>query len=313
LELQVRRKTDVTVFTFDYAEYHQFTKAGFNPTNLTFGSWYKGKHDVAIIYLPKSDALIDMVFSMTRESLEPGSRVYIVGQKNAGIKSQKPVIEKWFGSIIADDSARHSTIYEAEVTSSPLPNNSLDRWENHYEFSMRNKNYQAVTLPGVFSYGKLDEGTRMLLDTLPGHKAKAILDWGCGSGVIGLVAATMYPESRIDMVDSNALAIEATKRTLKLHNLTDVKVWASDIFSDITNTYDLILANPPFHSGIATDYHMVEQFIAQTKNHLNPHGALRIVANTFLRYSPLLKKQFDKVEVLSESKSYKVYEAYKTD
>jgi hypothetical protein len=28
LELQVRRKTDVTVFTFDYAEYHQFTKAG---------------------------------------------------------------------------------------------------------------------------------------------------------------------------------------------------------------------------------------------------------------------------------------------
>lgn len=50
---------------------------------------------------------------------------------------------------------------------------------------------------GVFSKGEVDDGTDLLLKSLPEEMAGDILDLGCGWGVIGICVARRWPETRV--------------------------------------------------------------------------------------------------------------------
>ena len=57
----------------------------------------------------------------------------------------------------------------------------------------------VVSMPGLFSWNELDEGTALLLDHLVGDTVRAgmdVLDVGCGYGIVGLVAARSRAASR---------------------------------------------------------------------------------------------------------------------
>src|SRR6202012_4473671 len=55
---------------------------------------------------------------------------------------------------------------------------------------------------GVFSPGRLDPGTRLLLDTAPPPPAGGdLLDLGCGYGPLALVLALRSPRARVWAVD----------------------------------------------------------------------------------------------------------------
>ncbi len=300
---------DVTVFNFDLAS---FRKIG-NLAKNVVGPWYKPEklHEAVILYLPKSEALIEMSMEMITQAVKPGGYVYVVGEKNAGIKSQGKTIEKYIGPIEYNDSARHSTIYKSKVLQ-PKIDRELKDYLQTFHVTIGNQSLDIASLPGVFSHGRLDEGTKFFLENFDPKDASDILDWGSGAGIIGAYINKTHPEAIVDYADSNALALEATRKTLQLNNLSDKNVFASDIFSEINKKYDLIVSNPPFHNGVSTDYSMVEKFIAEAKEHLNPGGKLTIVANTFLRYKPQVEKAFGNVRIVAENRSYKIYEARKS-
>ena len=44
---------------------------------------------------------------------------------------------------------------------------------------------EFITRPGLFAYGRLDDGTRSLLDVLEARPGERIVDLGCGCGVAG--------------------------------------------------------------------------------------------------------------------------------
>ncbi len=304
----------VTMFNFEFNEYQRLLSESGISKHVDFGAWYIPKkiHDAVILYLPKSEALIEMVFNMITTCITSNANVYVVGQKNEGIKSQKETIEKYIGPIGYSDSARHSTIYQASFAQSKTERDTLSKWFGTYEFELKGQTYAAASLPGVFSHGKLDDGTKLLLENLSIQTDSQVLDWGCGSGVIGLVIQKLQPTAQVDMVDSNALALEASRKTMEMHELPFENIWATDVFSEVKGSYDLIISNPPFHSGVGTDYSMVEKFIAEAKTHLNKKGKLLVVANSFLRYKPLIEESFGNCEVLAENKAYKMYQASNT-
>src|SRR5262249_42580793 len=69
-----------------------------------------------------------------------------------------------------------------------------------------------VSRPGLFSYGRLDEGTRALLDVLETRPNERIIDLGCGAGIAGIVAALRSgDESHITLADSNSRAISVAR------------------------------------------------------------------------------------------------------
>src|SRR5690606_37674298 len=61
---------------------------------------------------------------------------------------------------------------------------------------------------GVFSHGRLDTGTGLLLRTAPEPHGHELLDLGCGAGAIALTMASRRPDATVWAVDVNARARE---------------------------------------------------------------------------------------------------------
>jgi ribosomal protein L3 glutamine methyltransferase len=78
---------------------------------------------------------------------------------------------------------------------------------------------------------------------------ETILDVCTGSGCIGILAAHVWPEARVTLIDINPAAVALARRNVALHGLEDrVEVIESDLLSRLENTerYDLIVSNPPY-------------------------------------------------------------------
>jgi len=175
--------------------------------------------------------------------------------------------------------------------------------------NIANKNYSFYTLPGIFSYNKLDEGTRFLLENIRGFSNKKILDWGCGYGAIGIYLAKMGAK-HVDMIDVNRFAVEAAKKNIIEGKINNASVFSTtDNYFDKKSKYDLVVSNPPFHIGKKVNYQTVNRFFKEAKEGLNNNGKLVIVANQFIPYEEWLKKYFSRTQVISRNKKYKVVEA----
>ena len=66
--------------------------------------------------------------------------------------------------------------------------------------SIRKHLYIFKTITGVFSYKKLDLGTKVFIENMyiP-TESKALLDLGCGYGSIGIVLSYELPQSSVDI------------------------------------------------------------------------------------------------------------------
>jgi 16S rRNA (guanine1207-N2)-methyltransferase len=106
-----------------------------------------------------------------------------------------------------------------------------------------------VSGSGVYSRGRLDIGTGVLLrETTPPEPGR-ILDLGCGYGVIGLAIARAVPAARVTGVDVN-------ERAVLLANENAASLGLADRFHAVVPdqvpgdaTYDEIWSNPPIRIG----------------------------------------------------------------
>lgn len=75
-----------------------------------------------------------------------------------------------------------------------------------------------------------------------------ILDVGAGTGAGGLHAAALARRVRpsVTMTDINRRALRYCRINAALNGIDDVRVVESDLFANISGSYDLIIANPPY-------------------------------------------------------------------
>jgi 16S rRNA (guanine1207-N2)-methyltransferase len=132
-----------------------------------------------------------------------------------------------------------------------------------------------------------------------------VLDFACGSGVIGLSLLCLNPEIELTMLDTSALAIESTRRSL-LRNDRQATVVASDGLSELNGKYDWIISNPPFHRGIENELGIARNFFGDAGQFLQKTGKLLLVCNHHLPYPAWLKAFFSKVEIVKASRGFKV-------
>ena len=149
--------------------------------------------------------------------------------------------------------------------------------EREITASLRGKSYRFVTDAGVFSKGHVDEGTRLLIETVEFPASGLICDLGCGYGPIGLVAADQSPACMVHLVDVNARAVALAERNLELNNVTNAEVFLGDGFAPLpAGNYHLILTNPPIRAGKKVVYPLVEEAYQR----LEPGGRLCLVIRT---------------------------------
>lgn len=126
------------------------------------------------------------------------------------------------------------------------------------------------------------------------NTAAHVLDIGAGTGVIALMLAQRFPETRIDAVEVDELAAETAAKNFKNSPFADrLKLHAQsfeDYFQQNTSTlYDLIVSNPPFHiyslqskgasKALArhADEAFFERLIEAVSHHLSDNGTCWLV------------------------------------
>jgi 16S rRNA (guanine1207-N2)-methyltransferase len=305
----------ITAFTHDYGVYahvrERLLTANWGGGDLVFGPLEPPAdrpYDSALIFLPKSRPLLEMTLSMTVAPLPAGAAVYLVGENKAGIRSSRAQLERWVGTAKQLETGRHCVLFLAHLQQAPAPFD-LEAWLTYFQVKERDLDMTVVSLPGVFSHGRLDQGTRLLLETLDPPPGERVLDFACGAGVIGAALLKRWPHLQVDLADVNTLALEATRRTMAANGLAPGQVIASDIFSNIQGVYAQIVSNPPFHTGVETDYGLVNAFVQGAKQHLEVGGSLRIVVQRFLKIQPLIEAQVGPCRIVAQDRHYAVYEA----
>jgi 16S rRNA (guanine1207-N2)-methyltransferase len=267
---------------------------------------------LAVIFMPKAKRLAEHLLATIGETLAGGTPILLGGPKRSGIGSARKMLAQLIGPVTSSYSAHHAKVLCSRIESGDAPERRaiLDRAERTYDVSAWGTAIQVATLPGVFSDGRLDDGTAFLLDHLPRPEVPARgLDWGCGAGVIGTLLQKTNPDKRVDLVDVSTIACEASRRTLELNGLSSRNVWPSDVMSDVDGTYDLIVANPPFHRVQTVDTSMTREFIRAAAQHLLASGRLVVVTNRFIDYFTPLRGCFHGVEVIAENARYRLIEA----
>lgn len=108
-----------------------------------------------------------------------------------------------------------------------------------------------------------------------------ILDIGTGSGCIAITLNKLLNSSDITGIDISSEALEVAKEN-NISNNTNVKFIESDIFSNVSDKYDVIISNPPYISYGDTEVMDI------VKNN-EPHLALYAKDNGLYFYDNIIK------------------------
>lgn len=294
------------IFTTDF-RYFQWQKQQGN-CQIEFGVQPTHGATGLLLLMPKAKAEAEYLLAACLPLLAEGAQLFMAGDNKGGVKSAPKLLAPYADQVNKLDSARRASLYQAELVRPAAPF-KLASWVKGYSLELEKEQapLQICTLPGVFSAGHLDSGSRLLLDNLGNLKGR-VLDFGCGAGVIGANLLKRQPELELECIDISALALEATRLTLA-ENQLNANVYASDGLSQVNGTFNHIVANPPFHAGLKTFFHTTEALLSSAKNYLVHGGSLTLVANAFLPYPELIEKSFGHCETIAVNGKFKIYRA----
>lgn len=119
-----------------------------------------------------------------------------------------------------------------------------------------------------------------------------VLDMGCGSGILGMIAASKG--ARVVSTDLNSGAVHATKRNAETNGLSKmVSTVHGYLFEAVPpdRLFDYILFNPPFYKkepknesdlawGAGLQYETIKEFILNAPHFLKEDGKLLIIISS---------------------------------
>ena len=153
------------------------------------------------------------------------------------------------------------------------------------DVSLPDGSFSIETDTGVFSHGRVDSGTKVLLMEAPALPASGqVLDLGCGAGPIAMTMARRSPESSVWAVDVNERARQLTRDNASALGLTNVTVASPDEVPDSV-IFDVIWSNPPIKVGKQELHDLLNRWLAR----LSPDGYAVFVVNKNLGSDSLAK------------------------
>jgi len=314
--LAFHQPESIICFNTNFIDYQAITKKhGSSSTHknvqTTFASSYQTKtcHDLVIIAFPKSKAELNFTLAMIAHCVNDATKILLVGEKKGGIQSAAKLTQHILSCCQKVDSARHCMLFVGLFQPEKLSDVfNLQDWFTKYHITVEGITLTIASLPGVFSQQKLDVGTALLLANLPNNMTGKTLDFGCGAGVISCFIGKKFSDVTLSLLDVSALALTSAKESLALNGLSG-HVFPSNSLSDVNDKYQYVVSNPPFHQGIKTHYQASEDFLAGIKEKLNKQGNITIVANSFLRYHPIMQAHIGRTQIVTKDKGFTIYQA----
>jgi 16S rRNA (guanine1207-N2)-methyltransferase len=267
-----------------------------------------GTFDLAYVvvrpYLSGSQ-LTDLLVG-ARRCLRPGGRLLLMAGLRQGAATVMKHAEELFGNLRILDKPGGTRIASCVAGDAMVPGDRGDeraRAEIRFEVRLRCQDFSFRSASGVFSRSAVDDGTRLLLETVDVCPADRIAVVGCGYGVIGIVAARCAPAGHATLVDSDALAVELAQHNIALNGIGNAEALVGDGFAAVhDHSFDLVLSNPPLHAGERTLRRLAEE----AYDHLVPGGRLVYVVHKAYDAHPILTAVFGGVTTLAETTEFRV-------
>ncbi len=290
------------------ANFNHFAKQCFIPgenkytqTNLSESAFSDA--EIILMRLPKDLGYLRMLAQLIQTCANPSVKVFAGGRIKHMSLSMNQVLADSFETVNVSLARQKSRVI---IASSPRQN--LDSsWQMPLsEVYDSATDLWVCSLPGVFAAGSVDIGTRFLIETLPTISipktpGQQVADLGCGSGLLSAAFLRERPESHVIATDASQIATLSAASTIK-KNLP----WAKETPKASPGTYtirqdnalstvpdavlDIVLLNPPFHSGAARADHMADALIKDAARALKPGGVIITVFNSHLRHRQTLQR-----------------------
>ncbi|MDX5297441.1 MAG: methyltransferase, partial [Gammaproteobacteria bacterium] len=225
-----------------------------------------GLFDRIVVLMPKSKPELDLRLRFAASRLNPDGTVWLLGEKKEGIAGGATLLAQQYTQTQKGDTARHCQLWTAQYPREAVAFHRQDALQS-WTVSVGDTSLVVRSYPGVFSHGRLDEATQMLIGTFDQAPRGPVLDFACGAGVIGAWLRKRWPALSVDLLDVQAQAVESARETLQANGL-EAQVIASDGLSGCTRKYATIVTNPPFHEGVRTDPGMTRRFLDEMAQRL---------------------------------------------
>ncbi len=205
-----------------------------------------------------------------------------------------PLLKKVFGRVHAPQLGGH-TVYWCQREG--------DRPRRRHEVTFQVRigpelSLRFLSRPGVFAYGRFDEGARALIEVMTIHPGDQVLDLGCGCGTNGVIAGLRSgPTGRSIFVDSNQRAVALAEHNARANGLTPFQVIASAGGEGLPpHSVDVVLANPPYYAQSS----IAQLFIERARILLTPGGRFYLVTKQADQVGPLIAETFGQTEVVMQ-------------
>lgn len=270
-------------------------------------SWAEAaSFDTVLLHLPRGTAHQDELLALSAAVLREGGRLYAVGATREGVRAALHSAAQLLGQagVVARKAGYHVLMAMRRSGDFPVPEVA---WTRH-AVTVDGKPALVESAPGVFAAGRLDEGAAALIAGMRVAPDQRVLELGCGAGLVALAA--LRRGAKVTAVDVSARAVEATRRTLRANGFAKAEVLLSYGAERVPHgVFDVVLTNPPFHTGHATDFEVVQLFIADAARSLRGGGELFLVANAFLPYESWLSEVFSSPDVVYNDGRFRVWHA----
>jgi 16S rRNA (guanine1207-N2)-methyltransferase len=274
---------------------------GFKPDQDHFASGYsvtpEPPYAAAIVCLPRSREAGRALIARAAAEVGPGGWIAVDGQKTDGIDT---ALKDLRGRVDLSDSLSKAHGKLALFPVGP----DLSDWAARPSIV---DGFQ--TLPGIFSADGPDPGSVMLAAHLPQKLGGKIADLGAGWGFLAAEILKRPGVKRLDLVEAEADSLACAQV-----NVTDPRArlhWADATNWRPETLLDVVVMNPPFHTGRTADPALGAAFIRAARRMLAPSGELWLVANRHLPYDAVLADCFLEVRDIAGDSRFRVIQAIK--
>ena len=261
-----------------------------------------------LMQLPKSlDELTEIAY-WAGAYAAPDAMLIAGGRVKHMILAQNEVLGRFFSNVQAERAERKSRLIIAsgsrgDPADPPFPVTGTDP---DLDFTLH-------AYGATFGGATLDHGTRLMLRHLPdvAPHARRIVDLGSGNGSLAVAVARARPGSEVIATDQSWAAYEATTSTARWAGVADrVTVRRADACDPVPDGWaDLILLNPPFHSGHITTEAVAHRLIRQSARALAPGGTLAVVYNSHLAHRRVIEQSVGPVTQIARDRIFTVVTA----